>query len=186
MSIISQLTKPERLYSYSDVLSSNCPDLKERGIYAWYFKDIPPRVPTDGCLVKDGKTLLYVGKSSSSALQGRIKKHYEKTARRSTLRMSLGVLLYGQDSTPLRMMSKDDCDHFSLLPDYEKKLSAWMNENAFVCWVATENSVSDEKIAIKEARPPFNILGGCHAFRKTLNQKRTDAKDKARKLEPLE
>ena len=180
--IIKALTKPEKLYSYSDIISNEFlkdhPDINETGIYAWYFKEIPPHVTEDNhypMVMKNNKTLLYIGKSSSAPLENRINKHYTGKARHSTLRMSLGVLLYGKDSTPLRMMSHNDPSHFSLTDEYEEKLSAWMNENAFVCWVASKKSGGDEKVAIKNIGPPFNIRPGTHSFRKKLSLMRFKA-----------
>ncbi len=184
--IIKALTKPEKLYSCEEIFSRNAPDINEKGIYAVYFKNMPAFVSTDNCVVIENKTLFYIGKSSSKVLLKRFETHYTKRARHSTLRMSLGVILYGQDSTPLRMMSKDDCDHFSLTDEYEEKLSSWMNENAFVCWAVHENPRNMEKQIIKEISPPFNIMDGKHPFRKELNQMRIDAKNQARKLAPLE
>jgi len=55
-------------------------------------------VPTDGCLTKDGHTLLYVGispknDSSSENLRKRVNYHFRGNAEGSTLRLTLGTLL---------------------------------------------------------------------------------------------
>ncbi len=55
------LTHPTVLHSRSDVLGKPCPVPQASGVYAWFFNSIPPNVPTDGCVTKDQKTLLYVG-----------------------------------------------------------------------------------------------------------------------------
>ena len=98
---------PPILYSRSEILSKPYPVPKERGLYAWFFKEIPPGVPTAECVTKDGLTLLYVGISpknleSSSNLLHRIKTHYTGNAEGSTLRRTLGVLLEEQCGFPLR------------------------------------------------------------------------------------
>lgn len=48
------LTRAEIL-AHSDLIPQS------RGAYAWLFRNPPPGVPTDGCYVRDGLTLLYVG-----------------------------------------------------------------------------------------------------------------------------
>ncbi len=58
---IRTLTNPPILYSRSAVLSKPSPVPPEWGVYAWFFKEIPGTTPTDGCVTKDGLTLLYVG-----------------------------------------------------------------------------------------------------------------------------
>jgi hypothetical protein len=59
------LTQPAKLWSRSEVLTRPCPVLAKPGIYAWYFKDVPPLVPVQGCVTWLGLTLLYVGISPS-------------------------------------------------------------------------------------------------------------------------
>jgi hypothetical protein len=73
----------------------------ERGAYAWFFKEVPQGVPTDGCYQQDGLTLLYTGISPHEAfkpttkqnLRRRIQGHYRGNASSSTLRKTLGALL---------------------------------------------------------------------------------------------
>jgi hypothetical protein len=73
----------------------------QNGLYAWYFRDIPPHVPTDGCLKVNGYTLLYLGiapdkankPNSRSSLRKRIRQHFRGNAEGSTLRRTLGALL---------------------------------------------------------------------------------------------
>jgi hypothetical protein len=55
------LLRPKKLWSRADILGKPCPVPQASGLYAWYFKDIPPQVPTTGCITKSGLTLLYVG-----------------------------------------------------------------------------------------------------------------------------
>ena len=96
--IIQTITHPQKLWSRAEVLSSPCPVPKKPGIYAWYFKEIPPQVPVHGCHTFQGLTLLYVGispsgENSNRNLAKRIKEHYRANAYGSTLRKSLGCLL---------------------------------------------------------------------------------------------
>jgi len=57
---------PDSLLSRDEVLAQPCPIRKAPGVYAWYFRQIPPGVPTDGCTECQGRTLLYIGISPSA------------------------------------------------------------------------------------------------------------------------
>ncbi|HKW02291.1 MAG TPA: hypothetical protein VJN96_20885 [Vicinamibacterales bacterium] len=50
-----------RLFSPAEVLVDSCSVPRASGVDAWFFREIPPRVPTVGCLQREGLTLLYVG-----------------------------------------------------------------------------------------------------------------------------
>ncbi|MGU9962484.1 MAG: GIY-YIG nuclease family protein [Candidatus Halichondribacter symbioticus] len=186
--IIKALTKPEKLYSYSDIISNGFledhPDINETGIYAWYFKEIPPHVTDDDdypMVIKNNKTLLYIGKSGSVPLQKRINTHYTGKARRSTLRMSLSVLFHEQmPDLFCESGSKKGKYYYHLPENGEEDLNKWMEKNACVCWIAKKNPTNDEKGVIGKISPPFNIIDGKHSFREKLNRMRCDAKNKAR------
>ena len=101
------LLRPQRLYSRAEFFTNPCPVPAKRGVYAWYFSEIPPGVPTSGCVTFDGHTLLYIGispknDSSSQNLRKRIRHHYGGNAEGSTLRLTLGVLLAERSEFPLR------------------------------------------------------------------------------------
>ena len=102
--ILSHLLSPTKLWSRSEILHQPSLIPANPGLYAWYFKGIPSRVPTEGCLAWKGSTLLYVGispskptrsdrKSSQQNLRKRIRYHLQGNAFGSTLRKSLGCLL---------------------------------------------------------------------------------------------
>jgi len=76
-----RLLSPQRLYLRAEFLANPCPVPAKRGVYAWYFVEIPPGVPTAGCISRHGHILLYVGispknGSSSQNLRKRIRHHY--------------------------------------------------------------------------------------------------------------
>ncbi|MAE10304.1 MAG: hypothetical protein CL876_00015 [Dehalococcoidales bacterium] len=68
-------------FSRDEVLIRPCPIPAGSGVYGWYFREIPPQVPTEGCVQEDELTLLYVGiapkapparrTTSSKALRGK-------------------------------------------------------------------------------------------------------------------
>jgi hypothetical protein len=68
MDWLKRLSRPSILYARSAVLAKPCPVPEDPGLYAWFFTEVPDRVPTDGCVVRDGLTLLYVGSSPQISL----------------------------------------------------------------------------------------------------------------------
>ena len=138
---MEDLTRPNILFSRSDVLAKPCPVPAQWGVYAWYFRNIPGRLSTEGCITKDRLTLLYIGISpdkvgkpnSKANIRGRIKNHYQGNAEGSTLRRSLGVLLTKESDFPLRRVGSGKRMTFTHLG--EQWLDTWMKNNAFVCWV---------------------------------------------------
>src|SRR4051794_37099469 len=57
---VKWLKSPRKLWTRAEVLTTDAVPPR-RGVYGWYFREIPPTVPTGGCVVHDGLTLLYVG-----------------------------------------------------------------------------------------------------------------------------
>jgi hypothetical protein len=181
---ISLLTNPPILYSRPTVLSKPCPVPQERGLYAWYFKEVPPHVPTDECVTKDGLTLLYVGispkdENSTQNLRKRITNHFRGNAEGSTLRLTLGTLLAEKSDFPLRRVGSGKRMTFTHLG--EQWLDKWMEENAVVCWVKHPAPWEIEKEIFETVSLPLNIQGnGHHLFAGTLSDLRKEAKRQAR------
>lgn len=159
------------------------------GVYFWWFKEIPPGVPAEGCITCDSYTLLYVGISpdqrgkpnSRSNLRKRIKTHYSGNAAGSTLRRTLGVLLSGESSFPLRRVGSGSRMTFTHLG--EQWLDAWMEKNAKVHWIPVEAPWELEDMLIASILLPLNIQGNAHDFRMTLSGMRSQAAAEARLME---
>lgn len=137
------LLTPDRVWSRSEVLSASSPVPKSPGVYAWYFRNFPPEIPTTNCMRYNDFTLLYIGISpcappkngeirSKQNLFRRIRNHYQGNASGSTLRLSLGCLLSVSLSIELRRVGSGNRLTFA---DGEKRLSDWMDGNAFVTWI---------------------------------------------------
>ncbi len=97
-----------RLHAWADLQADRTLPPRAPGVYAWFFRTVPSGVPVDGCVVRDGLTLLYVGispgsHSSSETLRQRIRYHFRGNSEGSTLRLTLGVLLEGELGTVLRL-----------------------------------------------------------------------------------
>ena len=139
--LIKALISTQKLWSRMVILTRPCPVPRQPGVYAWYFKDISPLVPTGGCVTWQGLKLLYVGisplsKNSQGNLAKRIRYHYRGNAYGSTLRRSLGCLLSEKLGIRLqRIGSSDKRTHFA---EEEAILLEWMAENAFVTWIVRE------------------------------------------------
>ena len=179
---ISALTNPVILYSRFAVLANPYPVPQEPGAYAWFFKDVPAAVPTDGCITKDGLTLLYVGispdkvakPSSKQNLRKRITNHFRGNAEGSTLRRSLGVLLTNVSGYPLRRVGSGKRMTFTHLG--EQWLDDWMEANAFVVWVEHPKPWELEEELLGTLSLPLNIKGNKdHLFADTLSQLRKEA-----------
>ena len=189
MSFLDSLTNPIKLYSRSEVMSKDCPVPKDRGLYSWFFKSIPPRVPTTGCVAKNGMTLLYVGISpedeeSKANLRERIKTHFRGNAEGSTLRRTLGSLLKEQSGFPLRRVgSQKKTKRMTFTHLGEQWLDAWMEKNAFVCWVTHEAPWEVEGEIFHNVSLPLNIEDNDHhGFVQELKSIRAEARSIAREM----
>ncbi len=185
-SLVIKIKNSPKLYSKSKFLAETSPELNGRGLYAWFFKNIPPCVPIDGCVVHDeGQVLLYVGTSTSAKskkgkndriLRKRIIEHFSGKVGNSTLRRSLSVLLMKQVNWKISPDGKK-----FILPDCDEEwLSDWMEENAFVAWMKHDTPWDVESDVIKRLPVRLNNHHSDHPFKKELSEKRSAAKRQAR------
>ena len=183
------LAPPNRLHSRSDVLGRPSPVPAEKGLYAWYFSEVPGAVPTEGCLTVDGKKLLYIGtvpdkagrENGRQSLLRRLRHHYKGNAEASPLRRTLGVLLEEQSKFPLRRVGKGK--RITLTRAGEKFLDEWMEQNAFVAWIACPDPWALERELLGELPCPLNLKGNDHhPFAPELKRMRRHALRRAREL----
>ena len=116
MTVERMLTAPEHLHSRSDVLDRPSPVPRGFGVYAWYFREAPPRVPIEDVVRWQGLFLLYVGisprtspkdgRSGRQWLRRRMREHMCRDASRSTLRLTLGCLLSEALTIQLRRVGR--------------------------------------------------------------------------------
>lgn len=180
---------PDKTFSRTEVMSRPTPVPAVNGVYFWWFKEIPPGVPTEGCLTHEGYTLLYVGISpdkkgkpnSRANLKTRIKTHYSGNAEGSTLRRTLGVLLAKKSHFPLRRVGSGTRTTFTHLG--EQWLDLWMEENAKVCWIPHEEPWVLEETLIATVSLPLNIQGNKHPFKTVLSAMRSRAMAEAKLME---
>jgi len=185
------LLNPQRLWTRAEVMAAPCPVPAQAGVYAWYFKHVPPGVPTNGCVTSHGATLLYVGISpgrppsngrpeSKESLRKRIRYHYNGNAEGSTLRLTLGCLLRSELETELRRVGSGTRFTFA---HREAALSDWMTENAFVVWLPTTRQCEIEEALIASIALPLNLdQNRHHPFHSTLSLCRREARARAKDL----
>jgi len=174
------LLNPARLWTRAEVVvrARDCPVPRQAGVYAWYFREVPPGVPPTDCRQALGATLLYVGISpkkppSGQDLRGRIRYHYCGNAEGSTLRLTLGCLL----GIPLRRVGSGRRRTFA---DGEERLSEWMAQNALVIWLPTTEPWLLEEQLIATVSLPLNLdQNRQHAFHARLSALRSDARARA-------
>jgi hypothetical protein len=63
---LNVLVNPSKLYTRKEILQRNSPVPKEPGVYAWYFKETPPMVPLESCVIYKDLILLYARAHCSS------------------------------------------------------------------------------------------------------------------------
>ena len=180
------LIQPKTLLKRQIALTNPSPIPTRSGLYAWYFREVPPAVPIDGCLVRDGLTLLYAGISPSSAksrqsLRKRITYHYRGNAEGSTLRLTLGVLLAELSGFPLRRVGSGKRLTFTHLG--EQWLDDWMEQNAHVCWIEHPEPWTVEREFLEAVCLPLNIQDNRHhPFSTQLSELRSAAKREAKEM----
>ena len=173
------------LFSSAEVLSRPSPVPKAPGVYAWYFDEIPPGVPTEGCHTVGVWTLLYVGiapkappmngkAASRTHLYQRVRYHLTGNAEGSTLRLTLGCLLGERLGIQLRRVGSGGTKTFT--NPGEQRLDAWMAEHARVAWVETAEPWVLEAQLFGTMSLPLNLAGNRrHAFWGTMSEIRTGA-----------
>lgn len=185
------VTSAADLRSRVQVLGRPSPVPAEPGVYAWYFRDLPPSIDASGCHQAEELTLLYVGISpreppangrapSRSTLRKRLLTHFCGNAEGSTLRRTLGRLLAPHTGFPLRRVGSGL--RMTFTNPGEQALDAWMNENAMVAWKTCEQPWKLERDILRSGLPlPLNIRDNpCQAHTALVKAVRSVAMAEAR------
>lgn len=192
---VAAFLSPSRVYSRQEVLARPSPVPAAPGVYGWWFPQVPPLVDVSGCCQQSGLVLLYVGISprrppgngrawsGRQTLRPRIRAHYAGNAEGSTLRKTLGCLLAEELGIQLRRVGSGTRRTFVT---GEQVLSAWMEQNAFVSWVACDRPWELEDRLISELDLPLNLEGNSrHQFHRVLTQARARCVAQANELPVL-
>jgi hypothetical protein len=163
----SEFYLPTRLYLPSEVLAS-IEDRSTKGVYGWWFKNLPLQIPVAESKTFEGFTLLYVGTGPSTArsqrfLRERLSDHIRSDSTKSTLRRSLACLMaeglgleFQVARVSHRKRSGRVTPHFGL-GEGEVKLSRWMEENARISWIADNSRWTLESDLIQLLALPLNL-----------------------------
>lgn len=180
------LLQPDRLFSRAEVLARPGPVPEVSGVYGWYFRSLPGVVPVGETHEHVGCRLLYIGispkrppangrKPSAQNLRKRIRNHFRGNAEFSTLRLTLGSLLASEIGIQLSRTSSGKSRTFGTKG--EDVLSAWMADNAFVCWHTHPEPWVEEGSLIANLDLPLNLSGNSqHPFARTLSEIRAIAR----------
>ncbi|MBF4622599.1 hypothetical protein ITJ39_15690 [Clavibacter sp. VKM Ac-2542] len=173
-----QLLRPASLVQVND--AGTAP--KQMGVYGWWFEPGCLPTPVLPHPTADGFELLYVGiaprkpaaagSSSKSQLRARLASHAKKDASRSTLRLTLGVLL----SDELGLTAGMQKGRVTWGPVGEQALTAWMQQHARIGWVADDTPWLVEEELLRSVPLPLNISGKDGAFTQSLALRRQQAR----------
>ena len=189
---IVSLLQPNRLWSAGEIVNGFAHVPKAAGVYAWYFDEVPPGVPTNGCHTSpDGQVLLYVGiapkeaktatKPSTRTLRDRLRDHLVGNAEGSTLRLTLGCLLAEQLGIRLRRVGSGKRHTFT--NPGEIVLDRWLAAHAHIAIAAVERPWDVESRLLSQLCLPLNLSGNvAHPFAAQLSRLRGAAKLKAATL----
>ena|ERR1035438_5054594 len=122
--VTALLLRPTRLWSAAESRRDFTQVPKSAGVYAWYFDETPPGVPTADChRSANGQVLLYVGIAPNKAtaakptsrrtLRDRLRDHLAGNAEGSTLRLTLGCLLAEKLGIHLRRVGSGSRHRFT-------------------------------------------------------------------------
>jgi hypothetical protein len=169
---VERLLTPSRVYTRSEVLARPSPVPRSPGVYAWYFDEVPPGVPTEGCHSTEAGVLLYVGIApkepprngkppSRQTIWNRLRYHYRGNAYGSTLRLTLGCHLTERLGISLRRVGSGT--RLTFTHAGEQRLNEWMAEHARVTWVEHQRPWELEREAIRRLVLPLNLQDNGHS-----------------------
>lgn len=178
--MIETLLRPTEFWEPALVATEPGTVPKVPGIYAWWFDEgTLPTVPTEGCLLQDGRNLLYVGIAPNGAtrtsglrtLRDRLKDHCCGTIGRSTLRRTLTALLVAEQGWKV---SRNTMGRQVMSDEHEAGLNRWMAAHARVVWLPhlTPWLIEDDLVHAGEPRLPLNIAGSPDPYRQELSMRR--------------
>ena len=182
--IIEYFVNEPNLYRPEDIIKKPKLISNKKGIYGWYFDELPQKVPLGDYFTIEGYKLLYIGIAgkhvhSKNNLRKRICTfHLNRNANDSTLRKSLGTLL--RDKLVIQPYKKGRDFWFGT--SGEKMLTEWMTLHSKVAWVVDERPWEIEKVAFTRYgnKLPLNIdENENNPFKYVLKKMRSDCQKEA-------
>jgi excinuclease UvrABC nuclease subunit len=122
------------------------------GVYAWWADDsVLPDLPGPANSEVPDLRLLYLGRATS--LRGRILRNHLRRSGSSTLRRTLAGLLVSEGYRTTWT------DRVVLVPEDEKRLTAWMYANLRLTWAEETEAAAVEAELVRQLHPPLNVHG---------------------------
>ncbi len=171
--ILAAFRRPMRVFTRPELIADPSLIPAAPGIYGWYFNEMPhPDLP--GVRTRfDEWSLLYIGiapgrAGSNSNLRTRINTHLRATARRSTLRLTLGSLL--KERLELQPSPASGKISFG---SGEIGISNWLDAYARIAWVECPEPWEVEAEVVRALGVPLNRAHNqAHPFYPTLGELR--------------
>ncbi len=122
------------------------------GVYAWWaapsvFSELPGAPNSSVPSLR----LLYLGRATS--LRGRIVRNHLRRSGSSTLRRTLAGLLMAEGYRTVWT------DRVVLVPEDEKRLTAWMHAHLRLTWAEDPEPAPVEADLVRRLHPPLNVHG---------------------------
>ena len=162
-----------RLHSLSDIRRNKAMLPGDRGLYSLFFRVAPGIAPTNGCFVRDGASLLYIGTAGADlAKEGNLRnrlgnQHLGGNERRSTVCLTLASLLPEIAGASVARVERGRVK-FHTSPHGAARLRAWMDANIVACWVSHPQPAEGEAELVRRYSTPLNIEFSAHPFVGTL------------------
>ncbi|MER7996328.1 GIY-YIG nuclease family protein [Micromonospora chalcea] len=122
------------------------------GVYAWWAPpSVLPDLPGPPNDSDPSRRMLYLGRATS--LRGRILRNHLRRSGSSTLRRTLAGLLVSEGYRTTWT------DRVVLVPEDEKRLTAWMHTNLRLTWAEDPEPAVIEAELVRRLHPPLNVHG---------------------------
>jgi hypothetical protein len=122
------------------------------GVYAWWAApSVFPVLPGPPNSNVPSLRLLYLGRATS--LRGRILRNHLRRSGSSTLRRTLAGLLVAEGYRTTWT------DRVVLVPEDEKRLTAWMHAHLRLTWAEDPEPATVETELVRRLHPPLNVRG---------------------------
>jgi hypothetical protein len=122
------------------------------GVYAWWAApSVFPELPGPPNRNATSLRLLYLGRATS--LRGRVLRNHLRRSGSSTLRRTLAGLLVSEGYRTTWT------DRVVLIPEDEKRLTAWMYAHLSLTWAEDPEPATVEADLVRRLHPPLNVHG---------------------------
>ena len=122
------------------------------GVYAWWAApSVLPDLPGPPNESVPSLRMLYLGRATS--LRGRILRNHLRRSGSSTLRRTLAGLLASEGYRTTWT------DRVVLVPEDEKRLTAWMSAHLHLTWAEDPEPATVEAELVRRLHPPLNVHG---------------------------